>query len=173
MVNNNDDERDFAEEEYNAHILDGERACAAEDGHPCCGGTGYLLRQEYGFADIPDGWIPVQRCDACQLFEGDDDAAKEAATVYATTFKFFDGEYGAPGDYAIHWHGPMMLPGYKRFRVEFVAPTTYVAHVVAQSESAARQAFIDGDVDEIGQLDDLPRYLDEFTSTEVIDVQED
>lgn len=61
------------------------------------------------------------------------------------------------------------------YRIEFVAPTTFVAYVDADSESAARQAFVDGDVDEIFPAD-YETYaegqsLDEFTSTTVIKVE--
>ncbi len=43
-----------------------------------CGGCGYLLGFTYGECDLPDGAIPVQRCDLCQHFEGDDEAALAA-----------------------------------------------------------------------------------------------
>jgi hypothetical protein len=42
----------------------------------------------------------------------------------------------------------------QRYRIEFVVPTTFYAYVEADSEPAARQAFIDGDVDESGPVDD-------------------
>ena len=44
-----------------------------------CAGLGYLLEQTYGFADPPDGWTFVQRCDACARFDGDESAARAAA----------------------------------------------------------------------------------------------
>ena len=36
---------------------------------PCaiCHGAGYLLDQSYGAADVPEDWLPVQACDACEL----------------------------------------------------------------------------------------------------------
>lgn len=78
-----------------------------------CGGTGYLLDQEYGTADIPKGWTPVQRCDACDQHANDWVAAERAARdkgngVIAKYFEAApseDGENGdeAPGDYAIDW----------------------------------------------------------------------
>ena len=60
----------------------------------------------------------------------------------------------------------------RAYRIEFWAPTTFVAYVTADSESAARQAFIDGDVDDIAQLDDLPGSLDEFTEVHLVEVTE-
>jgi hypothetical protein len=68
--------------------------------------TGYLLYQEYGFADIPDGWTPVQRHDICDRFEGDGDAAEAAARDKGgVAVAFFFSRYGkdSPGDYAIEW----------------------------------------------------------------------
>lgn len=73
--------------------------------------TGYLLHQEYGFADIPDGWTPVQRDDEDGRFEGDGDAAEAAARDkggVAVAFFRADptGEEDPPGDYAIEWIDP-------------------------------------------------------------------
>lgn len=45
------------------------------DGCGVCGGLGYLVDQSYGACDLPDGAVPVQRCDECQRWAGDDDAA--------------------------------------------------------------------------------------------------
>ena len=60
------------------------------------------------------------------------------------------------------------------YRIEFVAPATFVAYVDAVSESAARQAFIDGDTDgEILTVEDSVQYLDEFSSVEIIGIRED
>lgn len=56
---------------------------------PVCGqclGHGWLLDQEYGFTDLPRNAIPIQRCDTCARFEGDEDAAKAAAKFYGTTY---------------------------------------------------------------------------------------
>lgn len=82
-----------------------------DDFSPCCGGNGYLLHQEYGFAAIPDGWTPVQRCDACNTFEGDGDAAERAAADHggvAVAFFFPDGVADdTPGDYAIEIDLPL------------------------------------------------------------------
>jgi hypothetical protein len=75
------------------------------DSEPCseCA-TGYLLHQEYGFADIPAGWTPVQRHDICGRYEGDGDAAEAAARDkggVAVAFFMADPHYSdLPGDYA-------------------------------------------------------------------------
>lgn len=76
---------------------------------------GYLLHQEYGFADIPAGWTPVQRHDNCNQFEGDDDAAAAAArdkggVAYAFFFAVAFGGDDLPGDYAIEWVPPKEEP---------------------------------------------------------------
>lgn len=75
-----------------------------------CGGIGYLISQEYGFADIPAGWTPVQRHDICDQFEGDGDAAEAAARDrggVAVAFFMADPHYSdLPGDYAIEWVDP-------------------------------------------------------------------
>lgn len=86
--------------------------------HDCgaCEDTGFLLNQEYGTADIPEGWTPVQACDACNRFETDEDAAIQAArdknvgSTQYVSFSYFkakpdpddEGE-DRPGDWAIHW----------------------------------------------------------------------
>lgn len=60
-----------------------------------CGGCGYLVSQSYErfTADVmPDNWVPVQRCDACSVFDGDEDAARAyAATVPGATVRYFQG----------------------------------------------------------------------------------
>lgn len=48
--------------------------------------NGYLLDQGYGFTEIPAGAVPVQRCDTCEFFEGDLDAAKAAAVDLRTAW---------------------------------------------------------------------------------------
>lgn len=85
--------------------------------HECdiCGGTGYLLEQTYGYADVPVDWTEVQRCDTCKAFEGDGYAAEKAAADHgevavAYFFSTFTTEPNDldeegeryPGDYAIH-----------------------------------------------------------------------
>lgn len=70
-----------------------------------CNGTGYLLDQEYGFADAPDDWRYVQRCDTCQEYDGDDDAAQAAADDGhgdAVAYWYPRSQSDSPGDYAIH-----------------------------------------------------------------------
>lgn len=78
-----------------------------------CAKTGYLLDQTYGHADIPTGWTPVQRCDTCDTFAGDYEAALSAAADHDTIEGWFDPVYDAthevttegtlPGDHAIRW----------------------------------------------------------------------
>lgn len=88
-----------------------------EDGSHCtiamcdvCDGRGYLLDQEYGYADAPPDWRYVQRCDTCERYAGDDDAAQAAVNDghgVAAAYWFAappDDEHEdikAPGDYAI------------------------------------------------------------------------
>lgn len=78
------------------------------ESEPCECASGYLLNQEYGFADIPVGWTPVQRHDICDRFEGDGDAAEAAARDKGgVAVAFFMAEpyrgEDLPGDYAIEW----------------------------------------------------------------------
>jgi len=47
-----------------------------------CDGTGWVWGQEYGFswpAEVRDGEVatPIQRCDMCERWEGDWDAAQQ------------------------------------------------------------------------------------------------
>jgi hypothetical protein len=72
---------------------------------------GYLLGQGYGYADIPEGWIEVQRCDNCRTHDGDEAAARAAAWWEAQSsslmFKYFPGGHDddgddQPGDWAIN-----------------------------------------------------------------------
>jgi hypothetical protein len=60
----------------------------------------------------------------------------------------------------------------QRYRVEFTSPTTFYAVVDAESESAARQAFIDSDVNWVELGDDVPDDLAEFTSVTLVGVEE-
>lgn len=76
-----------------------------------CAGTGYLLDQTYGEADIPEDWCPVQACDACKLAADDEEAAMYAANAvddidHRVYYAFFPGgvdEDNEPllGDWAI------------------------------------------------------------------------
>lgn len=77
-----------------------------------CGHTGYLIDQTYGAADIPDGWTPVQRCDTCQTFLDDEDAARAAGAARGAAVEWFEPEReplgddyddAGPGDWAIEW----------------------------------------------------------------------
>lgn len=87
---------------------------------PTCAGRGYLLDQTYGYADLPDGWTPVQACGECQQIRDDQDAAVNAAydlaglvwvadmahlTQYVAYFPGTEipGLDQEPGDWAIHW----------------------------------------------------------------------
>ena len=49
------------------------------------------------------------------------------------------------------------------YRLEFSSPTTFYAFVDADSQSAARQCFIDGVTDWIQLGDDTPTTLDGFS----------
>lgn len=80
-----------------------------------CEDLGYLLEQEYGYAEIPEGWTPVQSCDLCQRFDDEEAANAAAQQIVAeglapnVVVKWFPGvapedddsgeEY--PGDWAI------------------------------------------------------------------------
>lgn len=51
-----------------------------------CGGSGYLWGQEYGFswpAEVREGEVatPIQRCDMCERWEGDWDAAQQCLAM--------------------------------------------------------------------------------------------
>lgn len=78
-----------------------------------CNGRGYLLDQEYGTADIPADWTPVQACDLCRRYDTDDDAAMAAgADTGATAVAYFmarpdedDEAWPEPGDFAIELKG--------------------------------------------------------------------
>jgi hypothetical protein len=55
------------------------------DDGPCdCAdhGAGYLIGQTYGHTDPPDGAVIVQRCDQCEVFDGDIAAAVAYANVH-------------------------------------------------------------------------------------------
>lgn len=62
---------------------------------------GVLLNQEYGFADIPEGWTPVQRCDTCRQYDSDELAARAAAGTWNAKYAFFPANDDEPGDWAI------------------------------------------------------------------------
>lgn len=66
-----------------------------------CDHTGYLLGQTYENIDWPDGWSPIQRCDTCDEFEGDDAAAEHYAHRFGTEFRWVDAEDDLPGDYIV------------------------------------------------------------------------
>jgi hypothetical protein len=75
------------------------------DNAPCteCG-TGYLLHQTYGFAEVPEGWTEVQRCDTCSVFDGDLNAARAAAEDKGdVAWGFFPAGDDLPGEFAIRW----------------------------------------------------------------------
>jgi hypothetical protein len=63
-------------------------------------GSGYLLDQSYGEAEIPEGWTPVQACDTCQRFATDEAAAHYAARRSSWAPCFFPSESDGPGDWA-------------------------------------------------------------------------
>lgn len=72
-----------------------------------CEGTGVLVAQGYGFAELPEDWLPVQRCDECGRFDGDEQAAcSTVLSGVAAEFRYFtapDNSEGdpLPGDWAI------------------------------------------------------------------------
>ncbi len=66
-----------------------------------CEHTGYLLGQTYENIDWPDGWSPIQRCDTCDTFEGDDTAAAFYATRFGTESRWVEAEGNLPGDYIV------------------------------------------------------------------------
>lgn len=51
---------------------------------PICRGAGYLLDQGYGYSHVPFDSVPVQRCDACDRYPGDIEAATAAAKDLGT-----------------------------------------------------------------------------------------
>ena len=77
-------------------------ALDAEDACDVCMGFGFLVGQTYEKAPIPDGWVPVQRCDACAVFDGDDDAAAEYARLIGSPQPVvLYGSADAQGDWAV------------------------------------------------------------------------
>lgn len=72
-----------------------------------CDGSGWLEDQSYGYADVPAGWTPIQRCDACERFDGDEAAAVAFAqanggqVLYFPTIFDEDTTTGEPGDRAV------------------------------------------------------------------------
>lgn len=75
-------------------------------------GSGYLLDQTYGEADVPEGWTPVQACDVCQRFTTDEAAARYAARRLGGPIDWYppaepdDGDEPGHGDWAILIPGP-------------------------------------------------------------------
>lgn len=70
-----------------------------------CQGTGYLVDQTYGYAIVPAGYTPVQRCDQCSRFEGDEDATRAFAASFRQTrpVMWCPSSTGAqPGDWAVN-----------------------------------------------------------------------
>lgn len=53
---------------------------------PICRGAGYLLDQGYGYTEMPADAVPVQRCDACDRYPGDINAAHAAARDLGTSY---------------------------------------------------------------------------------------
>lgn len=66
-----------------------------------CGGTGYLVGQTYEAAEIPKGAIPVQRCDQCQRFDGDENAARAFAVFVGGRRVIWCDAGDRPGDWAV------------------------------------------------------------------------
>lgn len=69
-------------------------------GCSACEHTGYLIGQTYANIDWPDGWLPIQRCDTCDEFEGDDAAAAFYANRNGTECRWVDAG-DVPGDYIV------------------------------------------------------------------------
>lgn len=66
-----------------------------------CGDTGYLLGQSYGNTDPPEGAMCIQRCDLCQVYEGDLEAAMAASEALGTSWGYHadkDGNIAYVGD---------------------------------------------------------------------------
>ena len=117
-----------------------------------CDSKGYLLDQGYGCVPIPDEWVPVQRCDTCKRFDDDEAAARAAAANFTVDVDWFEPDpeivadeifSGGPGDWAINY-SPSNL---NLYRITWTELKT--GYVRANSESAARQAWIDDDLDDI------------------------
>jgi hypothetical protein len=75
----------------------------------------YLLDFTYGAADIPEGAIPVQRCDECAVFDGDGDAAQAAMDELggsAIGFAFGSPPWADPDDYqpGDYWVAGITVP---------------------------------------------------------------
>lgn len=72
---------------------------------PCdtCDGQGFLGDQTYGDADIPEGWISVQACDTCKVFDDDEDAAAALDKLNGTDSRrwFPPVEPDGCGDWAV------------------------------------------------------------------------
>lgn len=58
---------------------------------------GWLVEQTYGFTAPPEGSVVIQRCDLCERYPGDIDAAVAFAEVIGgRVFAIGDGEMMAP-----------------------------------------------------------------------------
>jgi hypothetical protein len=130
-----------------------------------CKHTGYLLDQGYGCAEIPEGWIPVQACDACCTLS-DEKAAQTAAAHHGVEFDRFESQAelvgdeifdGGPGDWAIKL--PTPPPGMRTFKLEYTVTELRTATVFAESESAARQMWIDDFLD-LEHVEDSDHHLE-------------
>lgn len=74
---------------------------------PCdvCGGAGFMWNHGYSHASVPGGHVPVQRCDACQVYDGDE-AAAHAALAHRQRIGV-----ARPGDVVVWVEDPRGLPG--------------------------------------------------------------
>lgn len=100
---------------YTARYKAENAAAQLNEDEPCdlCAGTGYLIDQTYGTADIPEDWTPVQACDQCE--DGQAMSDEEAAMCAANDrddidrrvhYAYFPGALNhdderEPGDWAI------------------------------------------------------------------------
>jgi hypothetical protein len=69
--------------------------------HPGCCTEGIRIGGTYGLVVTPEGTVPVQRCDECDRYEGDEAAAQALAQQWGTTWGYTPSEDEAtiPGDY--------------------------------------------------------------------------
>lgn len=81
---------------WSAGIVDHSEGCECD--HGAC------PHQTYGEAELPEGAVPVQACDICKTFEGDDEqtadeqAARDYAQRHAGTVGYVEGDRDDDGE---------------------------------------------------------------------------